>query len=55
MGEDKVRRCACGCGRDFVPVRKWNKYATPKCRWEAWILDKSAEIKRARKAAALAR
>lgn len=45
------RLCGCGCGKKFTPTRTWGQYATPKCRWEAWILKKAEEIKNLRRAA----
>lgn len=54
MSQFKERLCGCGCGREFTPTRTWGQYATPKCRWEAWILKKAAEIKKLRRAAKIA-
>lgn len=48
------RLCGCGCGKRFTPTRTWGQYATPKCRWEAWILKKAEEIKKLRRAAKVA-
>lgn len=54
MSQFKERLCGCGCGRKFTPTRTWGQYAFPKCRWEAWILKKAAEIKKLRRAAKVA-
>lgn len=29
-------KCACGCGREFVRVVPWKKYATPYCKVKAY-------------------
>jgi len=33
----KEKRCACGCGRRFVPTRPHHRYFAPSCRARSYL------------------
>lgn len=46
------KTCACGCGREFIPARSWQRFIDDKHRWNHWYrnrregtrLDKARKI-----------
>lgn len=41
------KKCSCGCGKTFIPIREWQIYKTDQCRKRAWASRASIDVESA--------